>query len=114
MYARLLADPEVWAKPPRSVYEASAMAIERGYEEEPVEVPAPVVEALAAAAVEPPAAAAEAPAAAAEAPAAAAAAPPPRKSRRLKRRRCDTCGQAPCACEEDGALFSGRVAGCRR
>ena len=88
------------------------MAIERGYEEEPVEVPAPVVEApaaleaLATAAVEPPAAAAEAPAAAAEAPAAAAAAPPPRKSRRLKRRRCDTCGQAPCACEDDdGALF---------
>ena len=81
------------------------MAIERGYEEEPVEVPAPVVEApaaleaLATAAVEPPAAAAEAPVVAA-------AAPPPRKSRRLKRRRCDTCGQAPCACEDDdGALF---------
>ena len=71
------------------------MAIERGYEEEPVEVPAPVVEA----AVEPPAAAAEAPVVAA-------AAPPPRKSRRLKRRRRDTCGQAPCACEDDdGALF---------
>ena len=81
-YARLLADPEVWAKPPRSVYEASAMAIERDYEEEPV------------------AAAAEAPAVVVVA------AAPPRKSRRLKRQRCDTCGQAPCACEDDDdALF---------
>eukprot|EP01046_Picozoa_sp_COSAG06_P056240 COSAG06_NODE_10577_length_1655_cov_2.394602_1_plen_411_part_00 len=85
-YARLLADPEVWAKPPRSVYEASAMAIERDYEEEP-----------AAAAV---AAAAAAPVVVAVA------AAPPRKSRRLKWWRCDTCGQAPCACEDDDdALF---------
>jgi hypothetical protein len=80
-YARLLANPEVQARPPQSVYEAAAEAIERNYEDEP---------AAAAAAVAPVVVAAAA----------------PRKSRRLKRRRCDTCGQAPCACEDDDdALF---------
>jgi hypothetical protein len=37
-YARLLADREVQAKPPQSVYAAAAEAIERGYEGEPAEM----------------------------------------------------------------------------